>query len=210
MSTPNELIGGIPTIHYFDLGAKGRGECLRMLFEDAGVQFVDHRIPLDAEWPSVKKGFTGIALGLPVVDLGERHFAQSIPLLRYFGKKLGKYVGQTSEDEYFLDRLSDIANDWRIHWVRTLEGVEAFNESHRSDRIPSFLSIFETFYAGSDGDFVLGAEFTYVDILVYQMIHDEGIQSLLDVSYPNLKRLSDAVERRPNIAAYLASPRRHE
>ncbi|RUS19550.1 hypothetical protein BC937DRAFT_87297 [Endogone sp. FLAS-F59071] len=90
MSTPNELIGEIPTIHYFDLGAKGRGECLRMLFEDAGVQFVDRRIPLDDKWPSVKKGFTGIALGLPVVELGEKRFAQSIPLLRYFGKKLGE------------------------------------------------------------------------------------------------------------------------
>lgn len=206
----------------------------------------------------------------------------------------GKYVGQNSEDEFFLDRLSDIANDWRIHWVRTLEGVavckiqiiylfkvfpilkikiwciQDFNESHSSDRIPAYLRLLNIVYGEREGDFALGAEvcyrfyllktcfspwllfhenpnastskliililsqFSYVDILIYQMIHDESKQSSLDVGitsahysfhchnlsinllschpqpYPNLKRLWDAVERRPNIAAYLASPRRHE
>lgn len=87
-------------MHYFDLGAKGRGECVRMLFEDAGVQFVDRRIPLDSKWPSVKKEeFIGISPGLPVVEINGKRFGQSIPIMRYFGKKLGEQEQDGSYDE---------------------------------------------------------------------------------------------------------------
>ena len=32
-SAANDAIGGVPTIHYFDFGSKGRGQVLRLLFE---------------------------------------------------------------------------------------------------------------------------------------------------------------------------------
>ncbi|RUP44124.1 hypothetical protein BC936DRAFT_149903 [Jimgerdemannia flammicorona] len=66
--------------------------------------------------------------------------------------------------------------------------------------------------------------FTYVDIIVYQLILDEGGLSVLTVStalvlllhhyafqtaHPNLRCLVEAVEARPNIAAYIANGRLH-
>lgn len=42
-SAANEALGGVPTLYYYDFASKGRGEVLRLFFEDAGIAFVDHR-----------------------------------------------------------------------------------------------------------------------------------------------------------------------
>jgi hypothetical protein len=38
------MLGGMPTVNYFDLGCKGRAELVRMFFHYCGVPFVDNRI----------------------------------------------------------------------------------------------------------------------------------------------------------------------
>ena len=62
----------------------------------------------------------------------------------------------------------------------------------------------------SQGDYVLGNTFTYADLALYQLLHDEslvqdGRSGLKD--YPRLTKLVDAVEERPNIKAFLQSDR---
>lgn len=42
-SEANKSIGGVPTIFYYDFTSKGRGEVLRLFFEEADIAFVDHR-----------------------------------------------------------------------------------------------------------------------------------------------------------------------
>ena len=42
-SENNRKIGGVPTLHYFDFQSKGRGQVLRLLWEDAGISYVDVR-----------------------------------------------------------------------------------------------------------------------------------------------------------------------
>ena len=37
----NEAIGGVPTLHYFDFQSRGRGQVIRLLWEDAGIAYED-------------------------------------------------------------------------------------------------------------------------------------------------------------------------
>ncbi len=64
--------------------------------------------------------------------------------------------------------------------------------------------------AAQTGPFVIGNTITYADLVLYQICHDEnltqeGRKGLKD--HPRLVKLVDAVESRPNIAAFLKSDR---
>ena len=37
----NKAIGGIPTMHYLDFQSRGRGQVVRLLWEDAGIAYED-------------------------------------------------------------------------------------------------------------------------------------------------------------------------
>lgn len=51
---------------------------------------------------------------------------------------------------------------------------------------------------------MLGQEVTYADMMVYHMIDDESAKDNLN-DYPNLQKMVNAFEDRPNIKKYLAS-----
>lgn len=53
-SAANEKIGGVPTIHYFDFKSRGRGQVLRLMWEDAGIAYTDVRYTFD-EYPKYKQ-----------------------------------------------------------------------------------------------------------------------------------------------------------
>jgi glutathione S-transferase len=39
---------------------------------------------------------------------------QHVPILRYLSRDLGRYEGQSNEDKYLTDLVSDIYVDWRV------------------------------------------------------------------------------------------------
>ena len=51
----NDAIGGVPNIHYFDFASKGRGQVIRLLWEDAQIAYDDTRYSFD-EYPDFKQG----------------------------------------------------------------------------------------------------------------------------------------------------------
>ena len=65
-------------------------------------------------------------------------------------------------------------------------------------------------HSATQGEYVVGKTFTYADMVVYQILHDEnltqdgraGLQN-----YTRLAKLVDALEARPNIKAFLQSKR---
>ena len=64
--------------------------------------------------------------------------------------------------------------------------------------------------AAQTGPFVIGNTFSYADIALYQVLHDEGLtkdgrKGIKD--YPRLTKLVNALEDRPNIKAFLQSDR---
>lgn len=221
---PNEAIGGVPTIHYLDFLSRGRGQVVRLFCEDAEIAFKDHRwTPEDFMATDVSK--YNPTRSLPAVEVDGQLLTQSIPILRLWSAKLGKYDGKTLEERYFVDLISDITADWRTNFVDSLftttpEGVvsnsnkEAF-ETHKSFFISKFVNGIESHLSkypfSQNGPFVLGSEVTYADFQIWQIYHDEkAFGTPIDEIFaktPRLKQLLEAVEARPNVSAYLASNR---
>ena len=64
-----------------------------MLFEDQGVKYEDVRVA-GADWPALKQSLIesgeNVYGQLPVVVLGNKTFAQSFAIFRYFARVYGK------------------------------------------------------------------------------------------------------------------------
>eukprot|EP00842_Homolaphlyctis_polyrhiza_P006523 jgi/Hompol1/6872/HPOL_002359-RA len=203
--TANQLLGGKPTLLYFNVaGTQGRGEVVRLMFHEAGIEFEDKRIEF-SEWGQMKPQITADVNpvgSLPIVQLNGRNLAQSVPILRYIAKKLGKYHGSNDDQELFIDQFTDIYIDWRASWVTSLSGQPA----HAKENAPRYHKVFEKLLASYGGPFVIGGEFSYADVCLYQVLNDDGLlanNKAALAELPNLKRFSDAVEARPRIAKYL-------
>jgi len=198
---------------------------VRLFFEDAQIAFKDSRwTPEDLKGDDILK--YNPTRSLPAVELGGKLYTQSIPTLRYWCTKLGKYDGKTPEERYFVDLISDITADWRTNFVDSLIVVtetgtqpnankEVF-EHHKNFYLSKFANGIESHLSKSPlaqgGPYVLGSEITYADFQIWQVYHDEKIfgtqiDDLFTKSNPRLKKLVDAVGSRPNLKAYFASDR---
>ncbi|CAE6458308.1 unnamed protein product [Rhizoctonia solani] len=221
-SEANRAIGGVPTLHYFDFLSRGRGEVLRLFFEDAGIAFKDHRIAFDDYSSQVVSGeITKLnpLKSLPVVEIGDAKYVQSYALLRLLARQLGKYDGKNDLERYYVDAINDIASDWRTKFVdsafqstKTGLGPKENQDDlkyHKSFTVPKFASALNTHLStnvlSSGGPFVLGKEITYADFVIFQIAHDDDWVGL-DAN-PRLNELIEAVKARPRLAEYFKSDR---
>ncbi|KAJ3025481.1 UNVERIFIED_CONTAM: hypothetical protein HDU68_007093 [Siphonaria sp. JEL0065] len=197
---PATFPSATPILTYFNLPNKGRGELIRLFFAESGITYTDNRIAT-SEWQKKKQELINSGLNsfgaVPVLQIGDLVLTQHIPILRYLSKRVGKYGGSTDEESFKVDQVSDVYIDWRFSWAKSSGDVHAA-------AIPRFYATFESFLR--DGPFVLGSEFSYADIAVYQALHDDGslagVRERLD-SYPRLKEFVQAFEERPRMKAYL-------
>lgn len=111
----NKIIGGIPTIHYLDFASRGRGQVVRLMWEDAGIAYEDIRYSFE-EYPEYKKSIIAEknpTATVPIVELNGKILTRSYAILRHFARQLGKYEGETEEEKYWADAMCDIAIDCR-------------------------------------------------------------------------------------------------
>ncbi|KAI9879217.1 MAG: hypothetical protein M1830_009218 [Pleopsidium flavum] len=214
----NDKIGGVPEIHYFDFQSRGRGQVVRLMWEDAGIAYTDTRYSF-VEYPEIKKtkiselNPTG---NIPIIELNGKILTQSYAILRHFARQLGQYEGETEDEMYWSDAMCDIAIDWRTLFIVAFfndNKDKTYPEHQKGDR-NRFLGALETHLKSNNlsrqGPFVIGKNITYADLVIYQVCHDENLTQdgrggLKD--YPRLKQLVDGVESRPNVAAFLKSDR---
>ncbi|KAK4051380.1 hypothetical protein OIV83_002864 [Microbotryomycetes sp. JL201] len=227
----NDKIGGVPEFHYYDFASKGRGEVIRLFFEDAGIAFVDVRYGFD-EWNSKsveERSQVNPAGTVPFVLLNGKVLAQSYALLRYFARQLGTYDGKDSEAMYFVDRITDITADWRsrfvdAHFEASPNGLNPADtpkavKNHKEFLMPRFVRAIEKLLATSkyskQGPYVIGADITcksYADITLWQMYHDERelggpVKDLIARECPTLQKLLNEFESRPQLKDYWSSDR---
>ena len=156
-------------------------------------------------------------------------------MLRHFARLLGKYDGQNEDEKYRADLICDIVIDCKspspgppisrradAHYTGRTIFVIAFFSPNKDETYPEHqrtkqrenLQAVEKHLTSSpissQGDYVIGKTFTYADMVLYQLLHDEnlvqdGRSGLKD--YPRLTKLVDALEARPNIKAFLQSER---
>lgn len=223
-SDANAILGGVPTLFYYDFASKGRGEVLRLFFEEAGIAFIDHRWSFQErnhEFTLAERAQINPVGSVPYLEMNGKVLTQSYPILRYFARKLGKYDGKTSEEQYLVDQFCDLALDWRTKFVDSAfidtkdEGLHGNPDAspfatHKAFNTVKYVQGIEGNLAktGHAGPFILGSDITYADLVIYQIWSDENkIGGINITAAPRLTALVSAVEQTPNIKAYMASDR---
>ena len=220
---------------YYWPGIQGRGEFIRLAFEEAGVPYDDvaRRSGPGGGVAAIERLLEGGGPGLtpfgpPALRHGEVVVAQTAAILQYLAPRLGL----VPDDEASRLRahqiqltLADLVAE--VHDTHHPISVSLYYEDQRREakrraeafireRIPKFLRYLDRALdsnpAGA-GRWLVGARCSYVDLSTFQVM--AGLRyafpramQRLERKHPRLGELHDAVAARPRIAAYLASERR--
>ncbi|WP_018237511.1 glutathione S-transferase [Ensifer sp. BR816] len=217
-------------LYYWD-GIPGRGEFVRLAFEEAGVDYLDvARQPggTDAMLRMMKDaGEATVPFAPPFLVDGELVISHVANILFYLGPRLG--LAPEEEDlRYVANGLQLTITDCvaEVHDTHHPIGVSLYYEEQRleaekrtanflSERLPKYLGHFERVLTENpEGrEHSVGGQLSYVDLSLFQLV--EGLRyafpnamGACEDQVPTLIALHDAVAARPRIRSYLASDRR--
>jgi glutathione S-transferase len=217
---------------------QGRGEFVRLLLEDTGVDYVDvARLPKEegggvAAIFSVLKEQGALSplspLAPPILRVGDLLIAQTANILQYLAQKHGLCptdeagaVGANQLQLTIADFVGEIHNTHHpiatsLIYEEQKEAAEQYAKLFIEQRMPKFLGYFERVLeknVAGESRYLVGGEHSYVDLSMFQLL--EGLayafpQSLgkLQSKLPALSALRIRVSERPKIAAYRRSARR--
>ena len=219
---------------YYWPGIQGRGEFVRLALEEAGAAYVDvarERGPgrgVAAMTKLLKGGDGAFApFAPPFLKDGEVVVSHVANILAYLAPRLGLAPptdalcvfahGLQLTVTDFVAEIHDthhpISND--LYYEDQKQEAKARTTAFLDHRLPKYLGYFERALEANPAGpgHLIGAALTYVDLSLFQLA--EGLSyafphamAKFAATYPRLAALRDAVKARPNLAAYLASPRR--
>lgn len=217
-------------------GIPGRGEFVRLAFEDAGVPYDDvGRRPEDEGGgvPAILRlleepGPWLTPFGPPALRHGEVLVAHTAAILQYLAPRLGLVPpGEASRLRAHQIQLTITDLLAEVHATHHPIAGSLYYEDQRREaarnagffvreRIPKFLRYFDRALDSNPeggGRWLVGPGCSYVDLSLFQVV--AGLRYAFPRAMrrqerrsPRLVALHDAVAARPRIAAYLASPRR--
>lgn len=212
---------------YYWAGIQGRGEFVRLALEDAGADYIDvARKRGDKAIMSFLRGSQEgqLPFAPPFLKAGRTVIAQTATILAYLGPRLGLVPGGATAELYAQQLQLTIADFVvEIHDTHHPIAASQYYEEQRTaarkrsqvfrdERLPKFLDYFENVIERGNGRQAL-TRHSYVDLSLFQLV------SGLDYAFPramhrmrgripHLRALAERIAERPNIAAYLQSPRR--
>lgn len=221
---------------YYWPSIQGRGELVRLAFEEAGAAYVDVARLKEEEGggvPALLAMMGEKSGGLrpfapPIVKTGKLVLFQTAAILQALAPELGLVprdaASRTAAHTLqltiadFLGEVHDTHHPIATGLYYEDQKAEAKKRSKHfvKGRMPKFLGYFESVIADntkSKRRHAVGASLTYVDLSLFQVIEGlryafpEGLRRL-EKKLPYLLRLHALVGARPRIAAYLASRRR--
>ena len=209
----------------------GRGELVRLIFEDAGVPYLDvARLPAEAGGgvARILELRRGEAPGLlpyapPILEVGDLVLSQTAVICDFLARRFGLVpedeASRLAALQLQLTLLDVVAEAHDTHHpISTAKYYEEQRDAAKdaarafiATRLPSWLAYFERVAERAGGAFLLGAEASYVDLALFQVV--EGLrhafpQAMARQSCPRVFAIAAAVSQRPGIARYLASERR--
>jgi glutathione S-transferase len=220
---------------YYWSGIQGRGEFVRLAFEEAGVPYVDvARLPEEEgggdeaiERLLEKKRNGPRPFAVPALMVGDMVLSQTGAILDWLAPRLGLAPEGEEGRAWALEIQLTIADAvTEVHDTHHPIAAGLYYEDQREEsrrrasdflrrRLPRFLGHFEAALRENPAgtDHVIGDQLTYVDLSLFQFLAG------LDYAFPRAMRRQDSriplsralarrVAARPRIAAYLASPRR--
>jgi len=218
-------------LYYWD-GIQGRGEFVRLALEDAGADYVDVARDPGRGTNEMMKLIKSTSESLipfapPFLRDGDLIVSHVANILFYLGPKLG-LAPKTEALRWFANGLQLTVTDFvaEVHDTHHPIALSKYFEEQKSEaeartsefvrhRIPKFLGYFErVLHQNPYGPaHAVGDGVTSVDLSLFQVM--EGLAYAFPKAmthyaghYQALEKLRDKVKRRPNIADYLASPRR--
>jgi glutathione S-transferase len=207
---------------------QGRGEFVRLVLEEAGVDYVDVVRRSEAEGGGVEALRAVLAtsehFAPPILKDGETTVSQTPLIMDYLGAKHGLAPTDSTERRKAL-QLSMVLADFLVeaHDVHHPLAKEFYYEEQRDEalrrsvnfrevRIPKFFDYFERLLAANGGR-LAGDALSHPDLSLFQTV--EGLRYAfptamagLEPGYPNIVALHAAVADRPNIRSYCESDRR--
>ncbi|TFW31529.1 glutathione S-transferase [Massilia horti] len=204
---------------------QGRGEFVRLALEEAGAGYVD----VARQPGGMQKMMAALGSDLhppfapPFLKADGLTIGQSANILLYLGQRHqlapGDEAGRlwTHQLQLTIGDLVAEAHDTHHPIASSLYYEDQKPEAKRraadftAGRMPKFLGYFSRVLG--ERDTLVGDRLTYADLSLFQVI--AGLRyafpkamARIESKLSNLGRLHDRVAARPNIAAYLASPRR--
>lgn len=211
---------------------QGRGEFVRLALEEARADYLDvarekgrglGEAALVKLWRNASLPQPPFAP--PFLRAGKRIIAQTAHILQYLGPRLD-LVPKSEPLRMWAHQLQLTVADFvvEIHDTHHPLGSHLYYEDQKPDalrraaqftahRAPQFLAYFEAVLRPRGGAYLLGRRLSYVDLSMFQLVAGlrYAFPRMMQRMAPKLRSLSalhDRVAERPNIAAYLASPRR--
>ena len=216
---------------YYWPSIQGRGEFVRLALEDAEADYVDvAREPKGMaammrfmESRSIKNP----PFAPPFLKAGKLVIAQTANILFFLGPRLG-LAPKNEPGRLWAHQLQLTIADWVAEAHDThhpISGSLYYEDQKReakrraadftAERMPKFFDYFEGILQRNPkgSEFLLGRQFSYVDLSLFQMIEGLGYafpkaMKKLEKKYRRAPALRDRVAARPRIARYLDSPRR--
>jgi glutathione S-transferase len=219
-------------LHYWP-GIQGRGEFVRLALEEAGAEYVDV-----ARRPANEGGGEQALMQLmgdldpppfapPFLVAGSLIIAQTANILLFLGRH--EHLAPRDEggrlwvNQLQLTIADLVAEAHDVHhpiagslyYEDQKDAAEKNADHFREERMPKFLGYFERILRGQGetGGGLAGEQLSYADLSLFQIVR--GLEYAFPKRMASLApdigavlALAERVERRPNIAAYLASPRR--
>ena len=213
---------------YYTAANAGRGEFVRLPLEDARAEYVDvAREPGGSEKQMRFMQDASIAhppFAQPFLKHGDLLIAQTANILLYLGPRIGLAPAEEGERLWahqleltIADLLKELQNTHHpvahgLYYEDQKPEALTYTKHFFGERVPKFFGYFER-VAQKAGGYMVGGAVSYVDFSIFQLI--EGFRfafpntmKRIEPAYPGLVALHDRIAARPNIAAYLASPRR--
>jgi glutathione S-transferase len=219
---------------YYWPSIQGRGEFVRLTLEEADARYLDmaRTARSGAGEARIMRLLTGRGIkrppfAPPILKAGRLLISQTANILMFLGERHG-LAPQHTAGRVWLNGLQLTVADFvaEVHDTHhpiasSLYYADQKKEAQRSavefqkHRIPKFLGYFETLLSGHarNGRYLMGTRLSYVDLSLFQVVAGLSYafpKAMLNAAhqYRRLFSLHAAVQERPRIAAYLASPRR--
>jgi glutathione S-transferase len=219
---------------YYWPGLQGRGEFIRLAFEDAGVPYVDIARLREADGggvaailPFLKGERDGLPpFAPPFLKIGDLVIAQTAAILQYLAPRIG-LVPADEPSRLSAHQLQLTIADFvaEAHDTHHPIATNLYYEDQKAEakkrarafigeRMPKYLGYFERVLvkSGRDG-YLLGADCSYADLSLFQVVAGlryafPGGMAQVAPKVPRVIAIHDRVAARPRIREYLASPRR--
>jgi glutathione S-transferase len=208
---------------------QGRGEFVRLAFEDAGAAYVDvARRPRGMEAMSKfleSRSVKRPPFAPPFLKAGKLVIAQTANVLFFLGPRL-HLAPREEAARLWAHQLQLTIADWvaevhdthhpvasSLYYEEQKREAKRRAEIFKVERQPKFLRYFEQILERNGGRVLVGNAGSYVDLSLFQMI--EGLRYAFpramakqERKYRRVIALHDRMAARPRMAAYLASERR--